>query len=123
MKLSFNVDNSLKMGISRLAPILSYEIGEGIAVSAVKGDKIGASFDGKNAVVYYKDKHHFFRELGVLVENLRKSDKFDITEDSYFKTTGVMLDTSGYHIITVKGMKKLLDYLAVMGYNMAMLYT
>jgi len=37
--------------------------------------------------------------------------------------TGVMLDTSNYHIITVNGMKKMLDYLAVMGYNMAMLYT
>lgn len=123
MKLNFNVDNEFIKGISRLSSILGYELGEGVNVTAERSDKIGVSYDGKNAVIYYKNKHHFYRELGVLVENLRKSEKFDITEDSHFKTTGVMLDTSGYHIITVKGMKKLLDYLAVMGYNMAMLYT
>ena len=124
MKLSFKINNEFENGVQRLASVLGYEIGEGgISVSAQKGDKVGVSLKDKQATIYYIQKNHFFRELGVLVEHAKKSDSFDISEDGFFSMTGVMMDTSNYHIITVDGMKKFLDYLAVMGYNMAMLYT
>ena len=124
MKFSFKIDKEFENGVQRLASVLGYEIGEGgISVSAQKGDRVGVSLKDKQVTIYYIQKNHFFRELGILVENAKKSDSFDISEDGFFSMTGVMLDTSNYHIITVKGMKKMLDYLAVMGYNMAMLYT
>ena len=123
MKLEFNVCDSLLVGAKRLSGVLGYEIGEGIKVSAVKGERLGVSFKNGEAVIYYQERNHFFRELGVLVENLKISDSFDISEDPFFTMKGVMMDTSNYHIITVDGMKRYLDYLAVMGYNMAMLYT
>ena len=123
MKLNFNVCESLRIGAERLSSLLGYELGDGIKVSAVKGERLGVSLKDGEAVIYYSEKHHFFRELGILIENARKSDSFEVIEDAFFTMTGVMLDTSNYHIITVDGMKRFLDYLAVMGYNMAMLYT
>lgn len=124
MKLNFNVDKSFDEGIRRLASHLSFEISEnGITVIQKQSDRPGVSLKNGLATIYYTAKNQFFRELGVLVENARRSTEFEIWEDGFFKMTGVMLDTSNYHIITVAGMKRMLDYLAVMGYNMAMLYT
>ena len=124
MKFNFNVNSFFNEGINRLANLLSFEIGDnGIYVTAEKSERPGVSLRDGKAVIYYAEKNHFFRELGVLLENSRKSDSFEIWEDGFFTMKGVMLDTSNYHVITVKGMKKMLDFLAVMGYNMAMLYT
>ncbi len=123
MKLNFKVEKELIAPAERLSDILGFEIGGGIEVTAVKGERVGVSLKNGKATIYYKEKNHFFREIGILVENAKKLDSFDISEDSFFTMTGVMMDTSNYHIITVEGMKKFLDYLAVMGYNMAMLYT
>ena len=123
MKLNFNVDRSFDLGIERLSGTLGFERGEGISVSAVKGEKIGVSLKDGKAVIYYRDKVQFFRGLGVLIENAKKSDKFDITEDGFFETLSAMIDSSRCGVPTVKTVKGLIDYLAVMGYNMVMLYT
>ena len=69
------------MGVSRLCDVLGYEIGEGITVNAIMGDKLGVSLKNGVATIFYPRKHLFFRELGVLVENARKSDEFEINED------------------------------------------
>lgn len=123
MKLNFNVDKSFDLGIDRLAGVLGFERGEGIEVSAVRGDRIGVSLKDGKAVVYYRDKVQFFRGLGVLIENAKKSAEFDITEDGFFETLSAMIDSSRCGVPTVKTVKSLIDYLAVMGYNMVMLYT
>ncbi len=123
LKLNFNVDKDLLIGVERLKDVLGYEIGEGITVKAEKGDKLGVSLENGNAIIYYTRKHLFFRELGVLVENARKSDKFDITEDGFFNVVSTMIDTSRNGVPTVATINKMMDYLAVMGYGMAMLYT
>ncbi len=124
MKLNFNVDLSFNSGISRLASVLGYECApSGITVTAEKSDKAGVALKDGKAVIYYNERSYFFRALGVLCENAKKSSEFEIFEDTHFTMRGVMLDTSNYHILSVTGAKRLLDYLAVMGYNMAMLYT
>ena len=123
MKLNFNVDKSFDLGIDRLAGTLGFERGEGISVSAVKGDRIGVSLKDGKAVIYYRDKVQFFRGLGVLIENAKKSAELDITEDGFFETLSAMIDSSRCGVPTVKTVKGIIDYLAVMGYNMVMLYT
>ena len=84
MKLDLNVCDTLLVGAKRLSGILGYELGSGIKVRAVKSDRLGVSLKDGEATIFYKEKNHFFRELGVLVENARKSDSFDITEDTFF---------------------------------------
>ena len=122
MKFHFNVDPSFESGINRLCKFLKVEIGEGINVTAVQGERIGVSYADGNAVIYYRDKAHFFREFGLLVQNLRKSDSFDITEDGFFKTVGYMHSTA-IACPNIPAFKETLDMMALMGYNMAMFYT
>lgn len=123
MKLNFIVDNSFNVGIDRLSAILGYERGDGITVTASQGERVGVSLKNGNAVIYYRDKSQFFRGLGVLVENAKKSQEFDISEDTFFTTLSAMIDSSRCGVPTLKTVKGIIDYLAVMGYNMIMLYT
>ena len=122
MKLNFNVDSSFENGISRLSNFLGFELGEGINVKAQCGDKIGVSFSNSEATIYYKEKSHFFRELGLLIQNLKEKDSFEIEEDGFFETIGYMHST-GIACPNIPAFKEYLDMLALMGYNMAMLYT
>lgn len=124
MQINFNTDKTFEEGILRLSSVLDFEICEGgIPLNAVCGDRIGASLKDGKGTIYYSAPHHFFRELGVFVENARKKSEFDITEDGFFKTMGVMLDSSRGAVPTVSTLYKAIDYLALMGYNMVMLYT
>ena len=123
LKLDFKVDNAFDKGIKRLSLLLGYELGEGVCVFAVHGEKIGVSLHGGTATVYYREKVQFFRGVGILVEKMKSSNEFDVTEDTFFKTVASMIDASRCGVPTVKTVKSLLDYHAVMGYNMMMLYT
>ena len=123
MKLNFKVAEELMLGVTRLSSVLGYELGEGITVSAVKGDRIGVSLKGGAATIYYREKVQFFRGIGVLLQNAKKEDEFDITEDGFFDTVASMIDAARCGVPKISTVKSLLDYLAVMGYNMMMLYT
>ena len=124
MKLNLNVTKSLYEGAVRLASRLGIEIcDEGIPVKAVCGKRIGVSVKNGEAIIYYRDRVQFFRGLGQLVENAKTLDTFDITEDCPYVTVSTMIDASRGFVPTVKTVKRLLDSLALMGYNMMMLYT
>ncbi len=122
-RFNFQVDESLLCGIGRLKPLLGFEYGEDITVTAEQGERIGVTLKEGKAVIYYKKKYHFFRELGLLVENAAEKEEFDITEDGWFECLSAMLDTSRNAVPTLKTVFELLDYMALMGYGMAMLYT
>ena len=82
MRLNFCVDATFQMGVEQLASYLNYEQSEaGVPVYAVCGDRIGASLKDGIGTIYYKNKHHFFREMGVFIENARKSEPFVSIED------------------------------------------
>ena len=122
IKLSFCVDSSLEEGIERLEKILPFTRGDGIRVTAHEGDTTGVALSGNQAVITYRRKHLFFRQLGILIENAPKGD-FVYTEDAWFDCVSAMIDSSRCAVPTVSTVKDLLDYMAVMGYGMAMLYT
>lgn len=122
MKFNFNVDNSFENGISRLSKFLGFEIGSGIDVKAEHGERIGVSLSNGEATIYYKEKSHFFRELGLLIQNAKEKDSFQIVEDDFFKTIGYMHCTNP-GCPNLPAFKEYLDMLSLMGYNMAMLYT
>jgi hypothetical protein len=124
--LNFNVPNEFVTGVSRLEKILDFQSCQdkgAVNVSAVKGDKNGVTLKNGEAVIYYSQKSVFFRELGVLVENMEKSNEFEIFEDNFFAGISTMIDVSRCAVFKVDAVKKLLDRLALMGYNMAMMYT
>lgn len=122
LKLNFQVDPVLMEGICRLEKILPFTRGEGILVTAKKGDRSGVVLENGKAVITYSGKHLFFRQLGILVEMAPKGD-FARFEDNWFECISAMIDASRGAVATVAAVRKLLDYMAVMGYSMAMLYT
>ncbi len=123
MKLKFNVDKKFDLGLQRLSSLLGYELGDGAEITAVQGERVGASFDGKCGVIYYNGKHHFWRGLAALVDAVKHGKKIDTYEDTHFDTVGMMLCVSRGMVPTVKTLEKYMDYLAVMGYNLVMLQT
>lgn len=120
--LNFQVDIDFLTGIERLEKILSFKQGEGILVTAQESERTGVVLKDSKAVIYYSRKHLFFRQLGVLVQNAHKKE-FAYFEDTFFECLSAMIDTSRCAVPTVSTVEKLVDYLAVMGYSMAMLYT
>ncbi len=119
---TFQIDPDLTEGVHRLAPLLGISFGEGITVRAEKSDRTGLSLLSGQAVIYYTEKHLFYRELGILAEHAGDSC-FEAWEDGFFTGISVMLDASRCAVPTVKTVCNLLDYLVLMGYGMAMLYT
>lgn len=123
LHFTFDVDPALQEGIERLKPLLGYEIGGGISVTAREANTTGVTLRDGHAEITYTKKHLFFRELGLLVEHARRGADFSLTEDDFFETISVMIDTSRCAVPTVATVNRMMDYLAVMGYGMAMLYT
>ncbi len=123
MKLSFNVDKDFSIGIKRLAPVLGYELGDGTQITAIKGERVGASFKSGVGTIYYKEKHHFWRALAALVDHIKRGEEFERFEDTHFDTLGIMICVSRGIVPTVRSLEKYIDYLAVMGYNLVMLQT
>lgn len=120
---SFDVDPDLMVGVERLKKTLGFEIGDGIRVTAIKGKRTGLSLSNGQATVYYSKKNLFFRELGILAERSKTEDAFDLTEDGFFQTVSAMIDVSRNGVPTLASVREMLDHMAIMGYDTAMLYT
>ncbi len=69
------------------------------------------------AVITYNRVENAARALGSLLAGI------ETDEQASFKTLGIMLDCSRNAVMKVEHLKKWLRRLALMGYNMAMLYT
>lgn len=75
------------------------------------------------AKIFYQDKVHFFRSLGLLAEHVSQGKSTTVEEELQFKTNGVMIDVSRNAVLTVQSIKDILEMMALMGLNMMMLYT
>lgn len=72
---------------------------------------------------FFLKKIHFYRALGLWLEYFKKGKEFHVVEHPQFETSGVMIDASRNAVLTTDGLKMLLRKMAVMGLNLAMLYT
>ena len=124
MKLNFiNLPSEFIKGSERAAKKLGVSLTDGGAkVLVEKGDKIGVIKKGDSVTLYYKEKIHFFRAFGLLVESLSAGGDFEIEEKINFDTTGVMPDLSNHAPMSVSGLEKFMDNIAIMGINMMLLY-
>src|SRR5687768_17416729 len=73
--------------------------------------------------IRFAERIHFFRALGLFVEEARKAEQFRLVEKPQFTTIGVMADMSRNAVMTVDSIRTLLREMAVMGLNVLMLYT
>lgn len=132
MKLVLYGDvRELMDGVRTLAPELGIEVTEGEA-----GDRnavrlqvqrrpgpIEVSRSGDEGTIRFVEKIHFFRALGLFVEESRRADTFNLTEEPQFTTLGAMIDASRNGVLKVESMEFLLRKMALMGLNLVMLYT
>jgi len=72
--------------------------------------------------IKYKEKSHFFRGLGLLLEQLQSNTYIHISETLFFEKNGPMIDASRNAVPTTATIKKLLRVMAVMGLNQLALY-
>src|SRR5690625_911798 len=79
--------------------------------------------DHNQGKITFQEPIHFYRGLGLWIENYQKQQTFDITEEPQFKMNGVMLDASRNAVLTVDGIKDMLRKMAIMGLNTLMVYT
>lgn len=117
--------NSIIEGLQLLTDDLNIQLhkeGYSINVTQRVGPIQVSNKDGKGEI-FYEEKIHFYRAIGVWVENYTKSGEFDVTEQPQFQTSGVMLDVSRNAVLKVEEVKVLLRKMAVMGLNVVMLYT
>jgi len=125
LKLVGDVQDLLP-GIELLAPELNFKLspkGAPVKVSRIKQNLLRVRKKGKTAEIHYSQKSHFFRGLGLLLQETRDKSDFEIVEEPQFATCGTMLDMSqGSAVMDVPSVKVLINLMAVMGLNMLMLY-
>lgn len=133
MKLTVHGDvQDLMDGIRTLTQDLGVEVHEGATDAAAgivrlqveqRPGPLEATRNGAEGQIRYEEKIHFFRALGLFVEESRKGDKFTVTEEPQFTTLGAMIDASRNGVLKVESMEYLLRKMALMGLNLVMLYT
>ena len=124
-------DKQLQSAIDTLSnyyPLRQQQDGS-IEVTFKKNDTSGNSYsitrdENGDLLIEYEKLHCALRGLGTILSlDDTNQLKSGFTEETTFKTMGIMLDCSRNAVITVEHFKKWLNQLALLGYNMAMLYT
>jgi hexosaminidase len=115
-------------GVRLLAPDFNFDLSpDGLLVHVEQhaGSPICVNKRGDRAEIRYSERAHFFRGLGLLLEELGAgSQEISITEVPQFTTNGAMFDVSQNNAVPqVATVKNILKRMAMMGLNMFMLYT
>jgi hypothetical protein len=127
MKLFFQGDvQECIDGIQILSCDFNYELSEKgfkVQVEKSEGSPIYVAKKGDKAIIRYSEKIHFFRGLGLFLEQIIHNKDFEIIEKPQFTTNGVMFDVSQSNaVMRVNTVKDYIKRMAVMGLNMLMLY-
>ncbi len=84
-------------GLELLAPELNLKLspkGLPVKVSRIKQNRLRVLKKGKRAEIHYSEKNHFFRGLGLLLQEMRERADFEIREEPQFTMDGAMFDVS-----------------------------
>ncbi len=97
---------------------------DGLAVAFEKdaGGRCEVTVKGKSATIRYGSTAQAARAVGAILSGLVSARK-PYSESTPFEMLGIMLDCSRNAVMTVEHVKRWLRQLALLGYNMVMLYT
>ena len=135
MKLAFHGNTQELMdGIRALAPELGIAVQDAADGASDPSDGVEVRIEqaagpivvrrsGSKGEIRFQEKIHFFRALGLFVEESARSTEFSLTEEPQFTTLGAMFDASRNGVLRVESMQYLLRRMALMGLNFVMLYT
>lgn len=119
--------NELKKMLNTLGTDYSIKkgTGQGIQLSFKKANEPGlceVNLQGDTAIIHYSTSAQAGRALGALLSGLATPQKL-YRETTPFAMLGIMLDCSRNAVMTVNHVKLWMRKLALLGYNMVMLYT
>ena len=113
--------NAMLQILSEDYPLIEGQSDDFLNLTFSKSPKEGISSvvfqDDHHANIEYAEISQAARAVGSLLAGLKSDEK------NKFKTLGVMFDCSRNAVMNISYLKKWLRQLALMGYNMAMLYT
>lgn len=115
------MNEQLAAGLSEIAPQLGVILDDtGIPVVCEKGDRLCVSRDESGVQIVYSRTVEIFRALS-LICGLAEGES--LCQERRFGTLCYMADMSRNATFNVKACKRMLRYLALMGYDSMMLYT
>ena len=122
LKLHFlNLDEQLAAGLLEIAPQLAFiRDVDGIPVSVERGESFSVARNADGYSIVYSKKVEFFRALPML-KGLAVGES--ICQNGKLDTLCYMIDLSRNAVFNVAACKRMLRYLALMGYDSMMLYT
>lgn len=115
--------------VNELNKVISIELsdeGESVNVSTLDESSKNAIEikRGNENYIKYKEKHHFFRALGLYIQLSKNGTcSFERNEKVYIESVGTMIDASRNAVYKVEEVKKILINMSLMGQNRCMLYT
>ena len=114
-------DERLRFGLTEIAPQLGLELFEdGIPVYAERGEALSAEKVGESIRLTYTRDHEFFRALSMLK---RAAAGHSVRQTTPFRTFCYSADMSRNAVLSVDSCKRMIRYLAILGYDSMMLYT
>lgn len=125
MQINIMGEPKILQGLNLLSEELDLELhekGYPITVTQRVGPILIVNKGGKGEI-FYQETIHFYRAIGLWLENYKKNREFELTEEPQFQTSGVMLDVSRNGVLKIEEVKGLLRKMAIMGLNVVMLYT
>ncbi len=124
MKIQFkNLPGELKAPLKEIAPMLPFEIAEDGVIVEVQKNETGTKIIVENgtAVIEYHRIPEFFRTLTMLPKRLAENSVYE--ETPAFQDLCLMSDCSRNAVFNMDGAKKMIRYMALMGFTSFMLYT
>lgn len=112
--------------VSKIVNINFNNNGEEVKVEILDESSVNALeiTKGKENIIKYKEKHNFFRALGLYAQLVNEGkETFELKEKSLIEHMGAMIDASRNAVYKVCEVKKLLVKMALMGHSRCMLYT
>lgn len=110
-------------GMAQLLPMLCCELRQdGYPITVTEGDGLFIALDAAHGSLRCREPRAFFRGLGLICQHMGHRP-WQLEEAPLFDQLGAMVDCSRNAVPTVEGVKELLCRMALMGFNMLMLYT
>ena len=118
-----NLPDELSSGLAEIQHELAYAISEdsNVAITVVQGDHLAVCRTNGGISITYSRRCEFFRALSLLTDVLNGGA--DVQEVRKYQMLCYMADVSRNAVLNIPSAKRLMRYLALMGYTSMMLYT
>ncbi|MGN1020018.1 MAG: family 20 glycosylhydrolase [Aristaeellaceae bacterium] len=111
--------------IARIRAMVSEVTGQPLPLPQVtQAPGLSVTLQGGNAAIAAEDRNALARGFFLLARAVREGrNALDVRQERHFGSCGVMIDMSRNAVMTVAAAKRMLDRLAALGMNLALLYT